>query len=254
MKFSAKAVFGIVGILLVSMLMAYGMSFKDKDKEKEVAGQRVDSGSFGVFMNGRRVATETFSVQQSANGSDVTSQFKTEGTTDKSEQSSELQLGPTGDLRKYEWQESVPDKAQVTVSPNDAFLIERYTMRPEDKPQEQPFLLPVSTSILDDYFFVQREVLAWKYLAIGCRHEKGELQCPRGQNTQFGTLNPHTRSSMPVSLTFAAKEKIAIRGVDRELNRLEMKTEGGDWTLWLDDQFKLVRILVPGENTEVLRD
>jgi len=46
-----------------------------KDKPKP-AGQAVDSGSFGIFRSGTRVATETFSIAQSAEGNVVTSQFK----------------------------------------------------------------------------------------------------------------------------------------------------------------------------------
>ena len=33
-----------------------------------------------------------------------------------------------------------------------------------------------------------------------------------------------------------------------------LKSEAGDWSMWLDDQFKLVRILVASDNTEVVRD
>jgi hypothetical protein len=33
-----------------------------------------------------------------------------------------------------------------------------------------------------------------------------------------------------------------------------LRSEGGDWTLWLDDQFKLQRVLVTSDNTEVIRD
>ena len=49
---------GISGLLLVSAALA------GPGKEKEPEGQPVDSGSFGVFMNGHRVATEKFSIQQ----------------------------------------------------------------------------------------------------------------------------------------------------------------------------------------------
>jgi len=58
---------------------------------KEPAGQMVDSGSFGVFMNGKRVATETFSIQQSGGGSTTNAQVKEEGGSGAS-QSSELQV------------------------------------------------------------------------------------------------------------------------------------------------------------------
>jgi len=47
-------------------------------KDKEPEGKVVDTGSFGVFMNGHRIATEKFSIQQNSTGSVATSEFKTE--------------------------------------------------------------------------------------------------------------------------------------------------------------------------------
>jgi len=57
-----------------------------------------------------------------------------------------------------------------------------------------------------------------------------------------------------VTLEFAGREKITLGGVERELNRLDLKGESINWALWFDDQFKLQRILILGENTEVVRD
>jgi hypothetical protein len=228
---------------------------KDKDRDKDKAGpnQSVDAGTFGVFLNGHRVATETFSIQQNSAGSVVTSDFKAEAGGTQAAQSSELQLTPTGDLRKYEWKETLPDKVQAVVAPNDNFLVERITMNPGEKPQEQPFLLPSSTSILDDYFFVQREVLTWKYLATGCRNSQGRVECPKGQRTQFGTLNPHSRLSMSASMEFSGIEKVPVHGVELSLSRFELKSDAGEWTLWINEQYKLIRI-VASDATEVVRD
>ena len=237
--------------LFGSLISTAGIAF---DTKKENAGQVVDSGSFGVFVNGRRIATETFSVQKGASGSVATSEFKTEEGMDKAMQSSELQLTASGDLRKYEWKELSPGTAQAVVLPNDNLLVERSTENPQAKQEEHPFLLPVSTNILDDYFFIHREILAWKYLATGCKQQNGGLSCPKEQEAKFGALNPHARASMLVTMTFAGREKILVRGVERELNRFSLKGEIGDWSLWLDDQFKLVRIVVKGDNTEIVRD
>jgi hypothetical protein len=223
-------------------------------KDKDSPDQMVDSGSFGVFITGRRIATETFSIRQTGSGSSVNSEFKSEAGTDKAAQTSDLELNGGGELKKYEWKEISPGQSQAVVVPNESFLTERFTNNPQEKQHEQPFLMPASTSILDDYFFIQREVLAWKFLATSCKQEKGELKCPLKQRTQFGTLNPHARASMPVSVEFAGKEKVTIRGAERELNRLDLKSDTGDWTLWLDDQFKLQRISIPVDNTEVVRD
>ena len=249
MKFATIVRLGIVGILLMPIVASAG----EKDKPKG-AEQMVDSGSFGVFMNGRRVATETFSVQQTANGSVVNSQFKSDEGVDKAEQRSEMQLTPNAEIRKYEWKEISPGKAQATVAPANEFLMEHISAGPNDKPEEQPFLLPTSTTILDDYFFIHREILIWRYLATACKQEKGTIQCPANQKTQFGTMNPHQRSTVPLSLEFSGLDKVSIRGAERELNKFVLRSEGGDWTMWTDDQFKLQRVLITNDATEVVRD
>ena len=223
-------------------------------KEKDPPGGQVDSGSFGVFMRGRRVGTETFSVKQNGNGSVIQSEFKTEGAPTPSVQSSEMVLTPTGEIRRYDWKETSPEKMESSVLPNDDFLTQKWTSGPQGKSQEQPYLLPASTSILDDYFFVHREVLAWKYLASICTQQNGQMACSGKQRAKFGTLNPHQHSSEPASMEFLGREKVAIRGAEQELNKLELKSETGTWTLWLNDQFKLMRILIPAEDTEVVRD
>ena len=246
-----KTLVALVGLCLLAASSAAAASGKD---DKAPTAQNVDSGSFGVFMNGRRVATETFSVHQSSTGSSIVSEFKSEAGADKAEQKSEWQMSPNGDLRKYEWKEVSPGQSQAVVVPNQEFLTERFRASPQDKELEQPFMLPASSSLLDDYFFVQREVLVWKYLASSCKQDKGALQCPLKQRVQFGALNPHARSSISVTLEFAGREKVTIRGAEVELNRLDLKGESGTWTLWVDDQYKLQRILIQDGNTEVVRD
>jgi hypothetical protein len=222
-------------------------------KEKDTPSKIVDSGSFGVFNGAHRVATETFSIKQGAEGSVVVSEFKSEQGEQKAAQSSELDLTPSVELRRYQWKESSPEKIEATVEPNDTFLIERVLIGSNEKTHDQNFLLPASTSILDDYFFIQREVLAWKFLAAACKQQKTGLGCPPNQKAQFGTLNPHARSSMLVNIEFTGKDKVTIRGSEHELSRFMLRSETGDWAFWLDDAFKVVRLL--GDNgIEVVRD
>lgn len=243
-----------LALVVASYLLLAWVAASAKEPNKESAGAAVDSGSFGVFVNGHRVATETFSIQQTTSGSVVTSEFKAEKDQQQAAQSSELQLNANGEIRRYEWKELSPGKTQAVVTPRDDFLIESVTNNPGDKAQEQPFMIPPSTSILDDYFFIQREVLAWKFLAMGCRQQSGQVQCPKDQKTHFGALDPHGRSSFSVSMEFSGKEKVTIQGVERELSKYSLKSETADWSLWLDDHFKLVKIVAAADNTEVIRD
>jgi hypothetical protein len=242
------------GLILV-IALAGAPVVKAKDKEKEAPGQMVDSGSFSVMKSGRRVATEKFSIQRSSSGSTITSQLDAEADLENAKQNSELRLTPSGDLIRYEWHDVAPGKADLVVMPNDQFLIEKVTTPPSTKAAEQPFLMPTSTMILDNNSFVQREVLAWRYLASSCKQEGGKTLCPT-EAAQFGVLVPQDRMSMKVSVEPVGMEKVKINGAERQLLRLHLKDDSGDWMLWLDDQnsFKLVRIVINGDNTEILRD
>jgi hypothetical protein len=236
------------------VLLVFGLVLAARAKDKEAPTiKMVDAGSFGVYNGAHRIATETFSIKQGSEGSVVASEFKSELGEQKADQTSELELTPSVELRRYEWKELSPEKIAATIEPSDPFLVERFSVGMSEKQQEQNFLLPVSTPILDDYFFIQREVLAWKYLATACRQEKTGFGCPLNQKIPFGTLNPHARSSVKVTIEFAGKDKLTIHGSDRELIHFVLRSETGDWAFWLDDQFKLVR-LVGDSGTEVVRD
>ncbi len=237
--------------LILALCVAGTVLAKEKEKEQDTSGKKVDSGSFGVFVKGRRVGTETFSITQNPNGSVTHAEFKAEGAAGQAVQKSELQLTGNGDIRRYEWKEESPVTAQSEVIPNDQFLTQKWSGAGDDKEHEQPYLLPPSTSILDDYFFVHRELLAWKYLGGACTREKEGLRCPKAQ---FGTLNPSQHASSPASMQYLGRDKVKIHDVERELNKLELKSDTGDWLIWLDDDFKVQLISIPSENTEVTRD
>jgi hypothetical protein len=251
-KLSVRVV-QFVAALLILCLSVFASS-KDKPAQKQPEGEKVDSGSFGVFMNGHRVGTETFSIYQSSSGSVISSEFKTENAPTEASQTSELRLSPNGEIRRYEWKELSPGQAQSVVVPNEEFLSQKWNTGPQTKDQEHPYLLPPSTSILDDYFFIHREVLAWKFLATECKQENGKVMCPSRQRAQFGTLDPHQQSSSPLSAEYIGREKIKFKGSEQEFNKIEFKTEAGTWQLWLDDQFKVMRMVIEGDNTEVIRD
>ncbi len=253
-RFVALAVLPVLA--WVGASAAPGSKDKEKESEKEHTEEAVDSGSFGVFMNGHRVGTETFSVIQDRTGSVIKSEFKTENDPNGAAavQSSEMHLNPNGEIRRYDWKEISPEQASSVVLPNDQFLNQKFRSGPQAKEQEQPYLLPASTSILDDYFFVHREILVWKFLGAICRKQNGENVCTQKQRVQFGTLDPRQHSSAPLSAEFIGREKIAFKGNQQEFYKIELKTEAGAWQLWVDEKFKVVRIWIEGDNTEVIRD
>src|SRR2546421_3821247 len=80
----------------ISLLLFIALAAAAPAKEKEPAGQKVDNGSFGVFVNGRRVATETFLILQSNKSSGGKSPFNTKPGADPGGQHSQLDLTGNG--------------------------------------------------------------------------------------------------------------------------------------------------------------
>jgi hypothetical protein len=251
-KFDLRIVRSVALLAAASLAVSAPASDK-KNQAKAAPAQAVDSGSFGIFLKGARVATETFSIQQEANSSVIKSQLKQTAGSDPVSQKSDLEMTASGELIRYEWSQS--SGGSLTVFPNNEFLLEKITTASSSKPAEQPFLMPSSSAILDNNFFVHREVLVWRYLAAACKPEGGALKCQQDPG-DFGVLVPQDRTSMHVRMELVGKEKIAVRGTDRELMRLNLKGDDFDWALWVDEQdhFKLIRVAIPADNTEVVRD
>ncbi len=249
MTLTASVRFAVVGVVAWASLLSAG---DKKDKPKPEASQIVDSGSFGVFVKGQRVVTETFSVRQENGISVVNSHLQETGGASPASQKSELEMTGAGELIRYEWSDGT---RSLVVTPNNEFLLEKIMATPSSKAAEQPFLMPNTSAILDNNFFVHRQVLAWRYLATNCRTEGGALKCQQGP-VEFGVLVPQDRTSLRVQVELVGREKVMIRGTERELLRLNLKGEEFSWALWVDDkdQFKLMRVLIADANTEVVRD
>ena len=247
MTVMARIRWGTAAVLACAALMFAG----DK-KDKPAAIQTVDSGSFGVFVKGQRVVTETFSVQQENGVSVVKSHLQEISSPTAAGQKSQLLMTAAGELVRYEWGDA---NGSLQVTPNNEFLLEKITIASSSKPAEQPFLMPNTTAILDNNFFVHRQVLAWRYLATNCQTQSGALKCQQGP-LEFGVLVPQDRTSIRVRMELMGREKVTIRGTEHELMRLNLKGESYSWALWVDekDHFKLMRVLIADDNTEVVRD
>jgi hypothetical protein len=233
--------------------MAAGEKASEKKDKPVAAGRIVDSGTFGVLIKGQRVVSESFSIQQENGNSIIKAQLKETASPTQTEQKSQLEMTPAGELLRYEWSSAAG--SSLVVLPNNEFLMERITPSVGVKAAEQPFLMPNTSVILDNNFFVQREVLVWRYLAANCHPEGGNFQCQKGP-AEFGALVPQDRTSIRVRMELVGKEKITIRGVEHELMRLKLIGENFEWALWVDgnDQFKLIRVSIPADDTEVFRD
>jgi hypothetical protein len=224
------------------------------DKQKSATSQVVDSGSFSVLVKGQKVVTESFNIRQENGNSRIKADLKDSGSGE-TVQKSDMEITASGELLHYEWSQSSPAVSSLTVVPNNDFLLEKIVTAANSKPSEQPFLMPSTTAILDNNFFIHREVLAWRYLAAACHIKSGSQQCSK-EAADFGVLVPQDHSSAKVRMELVGNEKVTIRGAEKDLLRLNLTGEGFEWAIWVDDhdQFKLMKISIPADNTEVVRD
>jgi len=130
----------VQGLSVGLVVLASSFSWASKKADAPKAGvQTVDAGSFGVFKGGRRLATETFRIEQAQDSSTTTSEIKLEDGS--SHQSSELLLSSRGELRKYSWHEAKPEQSETTLTPGDQILMEHIVDNGQ-KPHDIPFLIP----------------------------------------------------------------------------------------------------------------
>ena len=253
MKFSLKPCATVLLVTACLLLHSALLAADKKTQTKSAGAQTVDSGSFSIFVKGNRVATETFTIQQQTASSVIKAQVKETTGSDPATQKSDLEITQKGEIIRYDWSQSTG--GSLTVVPNNEFLLEKITTASSTKPAEQPFLMPNTSVILDNNFFVHREVLVWRFLASACKPQGGSMKCQQ-EPADFGVLVPQDRNSEHVRLELVGKEKISVRGTDRDLMRLNLKGDDFEWALWVDeqDQFKLIKVAIPADSTEVVRD
>ncbi|HKD45857.1 MAG TPA: hypothetical protein VKD24_09365 [Candidatus Angelobacter sp.] len=248
------------------LLGASSLSAGDKDKPADKLETKVvDSGSFGIYVEGKRVGTETFKIEQRPEFSIASATLKVDDGKTKAEQTAEMRVSPKGELRSYTWRATQPQAEQASVEPRNELLVE-HLVPADQKKMDVPHSLPVSTVILDNNFFSQREILLWRYLATGCVWKEGQGRlCKPGS---FVILVPRLHATRNATLEIVGVERTTVKGVERELNKISLQTGGpnklvelnepkeepGQWLLWVDDQYKVVKMTVPGSNIEVLRD
>ena len=233
------------------------------DKDKSAPGTKVvDSGSFGVYIQGARVGTETFKIEDHGEYSIATAEIRIDDGKVKATQSAEMQLSPQGDLRSYTWHSTLPVAEESSVEPKDQLLVE-HVIPADLKKVDVPHLLPLSTIILDDNFFSQRELLLWRYLKTFCDQQ---LACRPGT---FAVLVPRQHASLNTTVELLGPDKVTINGSVRELSKVSVLTgepkklvvlngqqdaDSKPWLLWVDEQLKIVKISVAGTGIEIVRD
>lgn len=257
----------IINIILVAFVTAGSLHAGDKDKTPEKLERKVvDSGTFGIFVAGKRIGTEKFKIEQGPEFGVVTAELKVSDGHGEAVQRTEMRVTPAGELRFYSWHSTSPEVEEASVEPQKELLIEHVVFA-DQKKKDIPHMLTPTTVILDNNFFSQREVLLWRYLQTGCVWKEGQgRMCGP---SSYAVLVPQDHTSSNATLDYVGRGKVTVNGVEKVLDKVSLRlgdpkqvvmldgqaaTEPGQWLLWVDDQFKIVKITIVGSNFEVVRD
>lgn len=256
----------IVKFALLALFAAGIAHAGDKDKTPAKLEQKVvDSGSFGIYVGGKRIGTETFKIEQRPDFGVATAEIKVNDGKVQSVQNAEMRVSPNGDLRSYTWHSTLPEVEEASVEPENEFLVEHLVLA-DQKKKDVPHLVSASTAILDNNFFSQREVLLWRYLRTGCVEKAGQIMCGP---SSYAVLVPQEHSSASAVINLLGADKVTVNGAERTLNKVSLQlgdpkqlvilngssdSQPGQWVLWVDDQYKIVKITITGTNVEVVRD
>lgn len=230
----------------LSILLFATSAFAADSKSPSV----VDSGQLSIVVNGKKVATENFTMQQGANGSSVTSRLTFDDGATKAQQESELELGTDGAIRKYTWQEKEPGKARLTAEPQDkSFIVVRQKETDAAAPKDSTHPVDISaTTIVDDNFYSHLQVLMWRYLALSCPNQ----QCRFGEQ-KLPVFVPHQEMAQLFTITFEGNDTLRLRQGRTDVTKFRVITEGGEMHVWMQGT-KLMKLLMPAAAVEVTRE
>jgi len=196
-----------------------------------------DKGNFRIMVNGQQMGKEEFEINPNggnwvAHGS---SEVQTpDGTTHVS---GTLELQADGSPLRYEWQTQGKKKASATIQFSSLTATIDLNMDGA-RPYKQQFTFTTSPiAVLDNNLYHQYAVLARLY----DRQKKGAQT--------FSVLVPQELT--PGTITVESMGDQNVNG--KKLEELTAKTEDLEVDLYLDNG-RLVRIVAPSNNAEIIRE
>jgi hypothetical protein len=197
-----------------------------------------DKGKFKILVNGQPAGTEEFSLN--ANGGNWIARGNAEIQTPQgaAHVTGNLELRPDGAPVRYEWNMQGAKKAASTIVFNGATANVELRMEGA-RPYTQQFTFNSDhVVVLDNNMYDQYAILARLY-----DWDK------KGAQT-FSVIVPQEMTPGSVTVESLGKQDT---GSGAKLEQLRVKTEDIEINLFLDGQ-RLVRIVSPGANAEIIRE
>lgn len=246
---SKTALFGAFLLLLLALssgvaappFQAHTSAVPQASNPSSSAGSvlAADKGKFRILVNGQQVGTEEFEIAPSRNAwvaHGVTELHAAQGPVTRV--TGTLRLASDGTPLSYEWSTEGPKKAAATIQFQGSSANIELRL-PGSRPFDQQFTFSSPrVVVLDNNLYHQYAVLARLYDS----EKKG--------SQSFSVLVPQSMTPGTVNV-----ESLGLQAAEdgKKFQELRVRTEDLDVDLFLDAD-KLMRIVVPGSNAEIIRE
>jgi len=199
-----------------------------------------DKGSFKIMVNGAQMGKEDFDISPSGGGGDWIARGESQISAadgSKTSVTGTLEFRADGTPVRYDWSTQGAKKASATISFNGPIAsIELHVGNARPFTQQLTFGSP-QIVILDNNLYYQYAVLAHLY----DWRKKG--------SQTFSVLVPQELT--PGTITV---QSLGSQDVDgKKLDELSVKTEDLEVDVYLDGSGRLMRIVAPSSNAEIVR-
>lgn len=201
-----------------------------------------EEGRFGIYVDGKEIGEETYSIQGSPNSyhSESVIAFKSPGPANQDVKiETQLTMDENYLPQAYRVKSSIGGKTRETEAvfvPGQATFKYQVNGTPHQ-----------SGLLLDDYYVVLDANVFHHFIFVGrlveLDHSIQSLDVVIPQEMDNGVLE----------IRDAGLEKIEMHGKKKELRHLKVDTGKLQIDLWVDDHRLLYRIALPGKDIEVLR-
>jgi len=219
-------------------------SARPSASDLERQGERIDVGSFTLYIGGQRTGREQFSIRRMASQDGAVIELRAESAIGERKSAVRLETDSAGTPVRYSLEERTG--AELTRRLGGQRLRGRFTTLARSVTGEasREYLLVPGAIILEEDGLLQ-----YALLIRGRHHENGE-------GITVPTLTPTENRQGVVRLVMEASlDSVVIAGVRRAASRWRAVPVSGDArTIWADTEGRLLRVLFPARGLDAIRD
>lgn len=209
-----------------------------------VPGQRLDEGSFTIFVNGQRVGREQFSVQRVAGADGSVYALRSEASRDNRLKAVRIEADSAGTPVRYSLEERIG--AEQVMRLGGQRIRGRFTTLSRSTSGEtaREYLLRPGALLVEDDGVVQHALLIKQPLRNA------------GESITHPSLSPAANSQGAVHIVLeSTTDTVAIAGTRRPAWRWRVVTASSEERLvWADPDGHVLRLLIPSRQLEARRD